>query len=112
MDIKSFREGHRKMLEKLYAVVSDRITIEYADGTKGIVDATLSGDRVSTLVNGFYVDRNITTFHVIKEDLIKANLPIKNFVRIIHNRIQYEVDEVYVSSTINSTIEIVCKVVG
>lgn len=112
MDIKNFRSIHKKAIQKLHDVVGAKIKVKFTNGTIGYVQGTLSDEKSSDMVNNAYVEREILSFCIVKQNLIDSGLPLKGFSMIEYNRESYEVLNTNESSTIGNAIIINCKKVG
>ena len=112
MVIKDFRTIHKKALQKLHKNVGAKVKLIYSNGNVGYVMSTLSDEKTSTMLNDVYVEKDIVAFHILKQNLIEAELPIKGFVSVEYVREKYEVLNTNESSTLGNTIVLNCKKVG
>ncbi|MGL4999453.1 MAG: hypothetical protein ACRC5T_10835, partial [Cetobacterium sp.] len=88
------------------------ISIEYTDGSKGVVKCTVSDEKNTVYSNDTVLDKNIMNYNILKQDLIDNNLPIKGFKTITYNREKYEVRDIAESSTFGNTIKVSCVKIG
>lgn len=95
-----------------HEIIGSTISIEYIDGTKGTIKATVSDERDTSYINDKLVSRSVIIFNVIKDELIAKNLPIKGFKIITYNREKFEVKDISESSTFGTAIKISCVKFG
>lgn len=99
-------------MQKHHEIVGAKIVVEYVDGTKGAVIATLSSEKTVVMSNDTYVNVNTLSFNILKINLQELGLPIKGFKNIKYNREAYEVESETDSSILQNTIVLQCKKVG
>ncbi len=99
-------------MQKHHGIVGAKIVVEYVDGTKGAVVATLSSEKSVVMSNDTYVNINTISFNILKINLQELGLPIKGFKTVKYNREAYEVESEADSSTMQNTVVIQCKKVG
>ncbi|MGL6185532.1 MAG: hypothetical protein ACRC1T_09170 [Clostridium chrysemydis] len=97
---------------KHHSLVGTKVALEYTDGTKGSVRCTFSDEVINVFLNGKYVDRNVLSFNILKQNLIDSELPIKGFKTITFNREKYEVVDVTENSSMGNAISVKCDKIG
>jgi hypothetical protein len=112
LDIKDLRTIHKKALQKLHTLVGANISIEYIDGSKGVVKCTLSDEKVNVFSNDKYIEKDMVNFRILKQELKDNELPVKGFKKITFNRETYEVNDVTESSTMGNALVIRCVKLG
>lgn len=112
MGIKDLRTIHKKALQKLHKNVGAKVKLVYGNGVIGYVLSTLSDEKTIDMVNDTYVEKDILAFHILKQNLTEAELPLKGFVSVEYNREKYEVLNTNESSTLGNTLVLNCKKVG
>lgn len=110
--IKDLKSLHKKVMMKHHSLVGIKVALEYNDGTKGSVRCTFSDEVINVFLNGKYVDRNVLSFNILKQNLIDSELPIKGFKTIIFNREKYEVVDVTENSSMGNAISVKCDKIG
>ncbi len=110
--IKDLRTIHKKALQKLHKNVGAKVKLVYGNGSVGYVLSTLSDEKTSDMVNDVYVEKDTLAFHILKQNLTEAELPLKGFISVEYNREKYEVLNTNESSTLGNTLVLNCKKVG
>lgn len=108
----SLRELHKKAIQKLHSNVGAKVKVKFSNGDSGYVLATLSDEKTTTLINGNYVEKDIISFCIMKQNLMDSNLPLKGFISLEYIREKYEVLNTNESSTLGNSLVINCKKVG
>ena len=54
-------------MQKHHGIVGAKIVVEYVDGTKGAVVATLSSEKSVVMSNDTYVNINTISFNILKK---------------------------------------------
>lgn len=112
MAINDLRSLHKKAIAMHHKLLGVKVALEYVDGTKGSVNCTFSDEKVDVFSNNKYVNKNLISFNILKQNLIDSKLPIKGFKKIVFNREEYEVIDVTENSSMANNITVKCDKIG
>lgn len=110
--IKDIKSLHKKAMMKHHIIIGVYVVVEYVNDAKGKVKCTFSEDTSTLFLNGKYVDKNVLSFVILKQNLIDSGLPIKGFKKITLNRREYEVLDYSDNSSMGNTIIVRCEING
>lgn len=88
------------------------VRIEFLDGQKGVVPATISKQDLQVFDSKTFVNRRKINFRILKEDLMEKSLPIRHFKYVTFDFSKYEVQGFYLSSTLKDVLILECEAIG
>lgn len=102
-------EEHAIMMKELRTLFPKKCKIIYADNFTVSVPCTISKPDVNNINYDKFVGQNVITINILIDDLKLINAPIKDFLYLTLDRVEYQVESSIVNGIFNNTIQLQCK---
>lgn len=103
------REEHSMMMKELRNLFPKKVKITYKDNSTVSVPCTLAKPDVNNVNYDKFVGQNIITVNILIDDLKLIEAPIKNFLYVTLDRVEYQVESSVINGIFNNTIQLQCK---
>lgn len=106
MDI---RNEHMFVMKELRDLFPKKVKIVYKYDSQVSVPCTIARPDISNINYDKFVGQNIITVNILIEDLLKIQAPMKGFLYIVLDRVEYQVESSIINSVFNNVIQLQCK---
>lgn len=103
------KEQHFIMMRRLRTLLPKTIKIVYKDNKSINVPCTLAKENIDAIKYDKYVGQNILLINILIQDLELQSAPIKDFLYVIYDRKEYQVDSFIKNGIFDNSLQLTCK---
>lgn len=106
----NIREQHTIAMRKLRNLFPKNARIKYLNGMVFNVPCTITKPSIDNIDYDKYVGQNIIFISILIEDLKRQKAPLRDFLYVTIDRIEYQVESNVVNGIFNNSIQLQCKI--